>query len=67
MILSSLSVFLSQESSTDYFQRAISSFRMDLSHYVGNAIGAGIVILAVVVVVGAVSQISKWMKKSRRK
>lgn len=57
---------LSQEGSGDAFQQAINGYRLDFTQYLGNAIGAGIVIAAVALVIWFVGQISKWLKKSRR-
>ncbi|QSX08176.1 hypothetical protein J0B03_10290 [Alkalibacter rhizosphaerae] len=48
------------------FTEAIASYKMNFSQYLGNAIGAMIVILLAFVVIGVVHKISQWLKKSRR-
>lgn len=48
------------------FLEAIASYKTSFSQYLGNAIGALIVIGLVGIVVGVVGQIQKWLKKSNR-
>ena len=48
------------------FLEAIASYKTSFSQYLGNAIGALIVIVLVVLVIGVMGQIQKWIKKFKR-
>jgi hypothetical protein len=62
-----LAVVLLQSDSTQSFLQSISSYKLGFSQYMGNAMGAGIVIVLVVLVVGGADQIKQWLKKSNRR